>query len=214
MCHTTSPATPLSRRPGSEQPWRQGLEGSAHGVQASGRACRVAWPRSWQGPDHGEQGGARIQPWRFARSVHYLKHSKLLHEIHDEQNIKMQSTDEVCCRLFSWPPAPAWPWASLSRPGSPGPAQRQQVLWTWGGGGPRPAQRAGWQSPDAPSSGSNWLGTSWCWGTWEGLSPLGQRRPAEGGQRGQRSWEDSTAEDPSLPGVLRAPPPPQANATR
>lgn len=76
---------------------------------------------------------------------------------------------------------PAWPWASLYPRGSP-----------------------------SHSRGSSWLGAGWCWGTWEGLSPLGQRRPAEGGQW---SWEDSTAQDPSLLDVVRGPPALQANRT-
>lgn len=81
-----------------------------------------------------------------------------------------------------------------------GPAQGQQAALRPRGG-----------TPNARSRGSSWLGTSWCWGSWEGLSPLGQGHPAEGGQW---SWEDSTAEDSSLLGVLRGPLPCRLTAPR
>lgn len=113
-------------------------------------------------------------------------------------------------RPFSWPPAavrvrrlagglpctPREPAAGAVAAGSApprpaGPAEPRTTPaaapagWQWGG--------AGAFGRDCPS--------------------LRQRRPAEGRQRGQRSWEDSAAEDRSLPAVVRGPPALQANCT-
>lgn len=89
-----------------------------------------------------------------------------------------------------------------------GPAQGQQVLRP--GGPAQPSGPAAEPQTPAAAAPAGWERAG-AGALGEGLSPLGQGRPAEGGQW---SWEDSTAEDSSLLGVLRGPLPCRLTAPR